>query len=190
MMKKNKAIFVSIVLIFAFFLTSCSNAVSYSVEKEHEEKIKVIYNMIEGLIENDSEKYLGSIEPKYIENVTKVVDTLGRQYYNADNFDDFISTFFAQNKETINANYGENIKVNLSFNSVKEGTKEGMGLLLDDYSVSYKIPTDDISKVYEVSVKLQISASNYSGSKNSNFQLFEMTNGKYYLHPDSFLYTF
>lgn len=189
-MKKIKLIFPLIVLIFSLFLSSCASPVSYVVDKEHEGKMKVIYNMIEGLLENDSEKYLSTIEQGYIENVTKVVDTLGRQYYDADNFDDFISSFFSQNKAVLEANYGEDIKVELSFNSVKEGTTDGMGLLLDDYSVSYKIPTDDIQAVYEVSVKIKISASVYSGEKNSNFTLFQMKSGNYCLHPNSFLYTF
>ena len=46
----SKKLFSSIfILVFSFLLSSCSNPVSYSVEKEHIDKVEVIYNMISGL---------------------------------------------------------------------------------------------------------------------------------------------
>lgn len=146
--------------------------------------------MISGLLENDSKLYLSTIEPKYIENVKKVVDTLGLQYFSAASFDELIKTFFAQYQQGLEANYGKNIKVSLSFDSVTTGTKDSLGVLIDDYSVGYQFPKDDMSAIYNVSVKLNISGSSYSGEKTSNFVLFEMNDGNIYLHPDSFLYSF
>ncbi len=189
-MKKIKFIFPALILVFSIFLSSCASPVSYSVDKEHEDKIKVIYNMISGLLENDSKLYLSTIEPEYINNVKKVVDTLGRQYFEAENFDDLINSFFVQNSATLESNYGKNIKVNISFNNVKEGSKEDLDAVFDDYSVSYKLPTDKIKTVWKVSVKLNIHGSSYSGENDCNFTLLEMTEGEIYLHPDSFLYSF
>jgi hypothetical protein len=187
---KTKTILCAFLLVFSIFLSSCSNPVTYSVEKEHKDKMEVIYNMISGLLENDSKLYLSTIEPKYIENVKKVVDTLGLQYFSAASFDELIKTFFAQYQQGLEANYGKNIKVSLSFDSVTTGTKDSLGVLIDDYSVGYQFPKDDMSAIYNVSVKLNISGSSYSGEKTSNFVLFEMNDGNIYLHPDSFLYSF
>ena len=73
---KRKLTFTVFLLIFSIFLSSCGSPVSYTVDKEHEKKMKVIYNMISGLVENDSKLYLSTFEPSYLDNVKKVVDTL------------------------------------------------------------------------------------------------------------------
>lgn len=187
---RKKSILPIFILIFALFLSSCSSPVTYSVDKEHKSKMEVINNMIEGLLEGDSSLYLSVFEPTYIENVKKVVDTLGLQYYDAESFDGLMKNFFTQTKAGFDANYGSKIKVALSFNSVEKGVLEETGAFLDEYSVGYKFPTDDIKNVYKLSVKMNISSSNYSGETNNQFTMFEMTNGKYYLHPESFLYSF
>ncbi|MBE6649269.1 MAG: hypothetical protein E7614_07120 [Ruminococcaceae bacterium] len=178
------------ILVFALILSSCSNPVSYSVDKEHEEKIKVIYNMVTGLVKNDEELYLSTFEPDYIENVKKVVDTLGAQYFDAESFDDLMTSFFFQNKEGLSVNYGDDVKVKLSFNSVEEASKDSLGAFIDDYSVSYKLPLDKIEEVAKVSVKLYIKGSVYEGSIDSNFILLKLSDNGWRLHPESFLYAF
>ncbi len=187
---KKKLFFPAFILFFTILLSSCSNPVSYSVDKEHEEKMEVIYNMISGLVENDSKLYLSTIEPEYIANVKKVVDTLGRQYFDAENFDDLIKSFFYQYEQGLEANYGKNVNVALSFNSVKETSKDSLSSLFDDYSVSYEFPLDNIKAVFNVSVKMNIKGASHSESKDCAFTLFEMQNGDFFLHPESFLYSF
>lgn len=187
---KKKLLFPVFILIFSIFLSSCSDPVSYNVEKKHEKKMKVIYNMISGLVKDDSELYLSTFEPEYIKNVKNVVDTLGRQYFDAENFDDLINSFFYQYEQGLKSNYGEDIEVALSFNSVEEASKDSLKPLFDDYSVSYEFPKDNIKTIYNISVKLNITSDSYKGNKDSSFTLLEMQNGDFYLHPESFLYSF
>ena len=178
------------ILISALILSSCSNPVSYSVDKEHEDKIKVIYNMMTGLVKNDEELYLSAFEPEYVKNVTKVVDTLGTQYFDAANFDDLMNGFFVQNKAGLEANYGKDVKVKLSFNSVEQISKDSLGTFIDDYSVSYKLPLDKTEEVAKVSVKIHIKGEEYEGSVDSQFILLKLSDNGWKLHPQSFMYAF
>jgi hypothetical protein len=187
---KRKLTFTVFLLIFSIFLSSCGSPVSYTVDKEHEKKMKVIYNMISGLVENDSKLYLSTFEPSYLDNVKKVVDTLGTQYFDAESYNDLIDTFFLQYAMGLEANYGKNINVSLSFNSVEEKSKNDLGAFIDDYSVSYHLPIDNIKSVSEVSVKLYVTGSDSSESSDVSFTLLEMTDEKWYIHPESFLYSF
>lgn len=191
-MKKRsiKFIFPVFILIFSLILSSCGNSVSYTVEKAHEDKIKVIYNMIKGLVKDDSELYLSTFEPSYIENVKKVVDTLGLQYFDAENFDSLISDFFRQTGEGLTANYGKKFNVKLTFNSVEEVSKDTLGEFFDDYSVGYKFPKDNIQAVSRVSVKIHISGDDYEEIINSSFTLLKLSEKEWYLHPESFLFSF
>ena len=187
---KRKVIFPLLILVISVLLSSCASPVTYTVDKEHEEKMEIIHDMISGLVENDSELYLSAFEPSYLKNVKEVVDTLGTQYFEAESYDDLIKTFFAQYSMGLEANYGKNIKVALSFNSVKEASKDSLGTFIDDYSVAYRLPIDKIKSVSKVSVRLDITGSKYSGNNDCNFNLLEMSDGKWYIHPESFLYSF
>lgn len=187
----SKKLFSSIfILVFAFLLSSCSNPVSYSVEKEHIDKVEVIYNMISGLVNNDSELYLSTFEPEYIANVKNVVDTLGITYFEAENFTDLVDSFFVQTKNGMNANYGKNLKVKITFNSSKEMTVDDLGGFIDDYSVGYKMPRDKFKKIQNVSVTLHITGEVKNEEINCNFIVLDMEDGKTYLHPESFFYSF
>ncbi len=189
-MKTSRFFIPLFILISALILSSCSNPVTYSVDKEHEDKIKVIYNMVTGLVKNDEELYLSTFEPEYIANVTKVVDTLGTQYFDAKNFDDLMNGFFFQNKSGLESNYGKDVKVKLSFNSVETVSKDSLGEFIDDYSVSYKLPLDKTVEVSKVSVKIHIKGDEYEGSVDSQFVLLKLSEGGWKLHPQSFLYAF
>jgi len=127
---------------------------------------------------------------KDLSKLKKVVDTLGAQYFDAESFDDLMTSFFFQNKEGLSVNYGDDVKVKLSFNSVEEASKDSLGAFIDDYSVSYKLPLDKIEEVAKVSVKLYIKGSVYEGSIDSNFILLKLSDNGWRLHPESFLYAF
>ena len=187
---KRKLTFTVFLLIFSIFLSSCGSPVSYTVDKEHEKKMEVIYNMISGLVENDSKLYLSTFEPSYLDNVKEVVDTLGTQYFEAESYNDLIDTFFLQYAMGLEANYGKNVKVSLSFNSVEEKSKDDLGTFIDDYSVSYELPMDKIKSVSKVSVKLCVTGSDATDNSDVSFNLLEMMDGKWYIHPESFLYSF
>lgn len=187
----SKKLFISIyILVFALLLSSCGNPVSYSVEKEHVDKIEVIYNMISGLVNNDKDLYLATFEPSYIANIKNVVDTLGTTYFEAESFDDLVNSFFIQTKQGMEANYGKDLKVKITFNSHEEITVDDMGGFIDDYSVGYKLPRDEMKKILAVSVKLHVTGEVRNEDINCNFIIFTFDNAKWYLHPESFFYSF
>lgn len=177
-------------IVFAFFLTSCAEPVNYSVDKEHKGKITPIYNMVSGLVENDSGKYIKGFEPSYIENVKNLINTYGPISYDAKDFNDFMKSFFVQNKQGLKANYGSDLKVDLSFESVTEVSKESLGNFIDDFSINYRLPMDSITDVAMVSVKFKIVGSSFDGSSVNNFTVIKLTDGKWYLHPESFMFSF
>ncbi len=187
----SKKLFISIfILVFAFILSSCGNPVSYSVEKEHMDKIEIIYDMISGLVNNDSELYLSTFEPEYIANIKNVVDTLGRTYFEAENFNDLVNSFFVQTKQGMEANYGKDLKVKITYNSSTEMTVDDLGGFIDDYSVGYKLPRDKFKKILSVSVTLHITGEVRNEDINCNFIVLNMEDGEIYLHPESFFYSF
>ncbi len=189
--KKSKKLFsVVYILVFVFILSSCGNPVSYSVEKEHIDKIEVIYNMISGLVGSDKELYLSTFESEYIANIKNVVDTLGRTYFEAENFDDLVNSFFIQTKQGMEANYGKDLKVNITYNSSEELTVDDLGGFIDDYSVGYKLPRDKFKKILNVSVTLHITGEVRNENINGSFIVLTMEDGKICLHPESFFYSF
>ncbi len=190
MIKSKKLFPIVYILVFVFILSSCGNPVSYSVKKEHIDKIEVIYNMISGLVNNDKELYLGTFEPEYIANIENVVDTLGRMHFDAENFDDLVNSFFVQTKQGMEANYGKDLKVNITYNSSEEMTVEDLGGFIDDYSVGYKLPRDKFKKILAVSVTLHISGEVRTEDINGTFIVLNMEDGGIYLHPESFFYSF
>ena len=97
-MKKVIAI---IMVVLSLLLTSCSDPVNYSVDKKDEAKMKTIQKMVLALVENDTNSYLSCFEPSYIENIRKSIDTLGTQYYGAENFNDFMKSSFVKNPNKV-----------------------------------------------------------------------------------------
>ncbi len=195
-MKKLVSIFVAIISIF---LVSCSSPVNYTVDKEHKAKMEVIYNMINGLIEEDEETYLKAFESDYIENVKKTFDTLGAEYFSniigngymgADDFDGFVKSFFTQNSDALKMNYGEDVKVDLSFESVSETSIDSLATFIDDYSISYQLPKENIKTVWNTSVKFEVKGSENENESVYNFIILELKDGNFVLHPQSFLFTF
>jgi hypothetical protein len=185
-MKKIISIFLIVVTLI---LSSCSESVNYTVDKKHEPKMKTIQKMVLALVENDSDSYLGCFEPSYIENIKKSIDTLGTQYYGAENFDDFIKTIFVKTKDDMNINYGDDITVDLSFDSVNDYVITETGLFTDDYSIGYTLPLDNIKASVKVETKMVIKGSESSKTNVGTFVLLQLNDDKWYIHPESFLFT-
>ena len=193
-MKKTISI---LVLAFSLFLVSCSGPVTYSVAKEHKNKIEAVYNMISGLVEGDKDAYLEAFEPSYITALKKSFDTtgsqpflseLGYQYRDVANFDELMKVFFDMNAVALESNYGKNISVAISLESCTEVSLESINDSLDVNYTLYSIPKDAKGAVL-LSANLNISGETDEVKVQHTFTLIQLSDDSWYIHPKFFLYT-
>ena len=184
-----KKVITFILISISLLLTSCSSPVNYTVDKQHEAKMKTIQKMVLALVENDSDSYLSCFEPSYVDNIRKSIDTLGPQYYGAEDFDDFMKSTFVKNKDDMNANYGDDITVDLSFETIDDYVITETGLFTDDYSIGYTLPLDNIKASVKVKTKMIIKGDENSKTSTGTLVLLQLSDDKWYLHPESFLFT-
>ncbi len=184
-----KKVIAFILIAVSLMLSSCSEPVNYTVDKQDEAKMKTIQKMVLSLVKNDSDSYLSCFEPSYVENIKKSIDTLGPQYYGVENFDDFMKSTFTKNKDDLNVNYGDEITVDLSFETVEEYVITETGIFTDDYSIGYTLPIDNIESSVKVKTKMIIKGSESNRTNVGTFVLLQMSDDKWYIHPESFLYT-
>jgi hypothetical protein len=193
-MKKSIVIFI---LIFSMFLVSCSGPVTYSVAKEHKNKIEAVYNMISGLVEGDKDAYLEAFEPSYITTLKKSFDTtgsqpflseLGYQYRDVANFDELMKVFFDMNAIALESNYGEKISVDISLESCTDVSLSSINDSLDVNYTLYSIPKDAKGAV-QLSANLDISGEKGKTTVQHTFNLIQLSDDSWYIHPKFFLYT-
>jgi len=176
MLKKILLAF-SLLMCFAF-LAGCSSG---NIGDETTEPLDKI---ISGVLKKNAAVYKSAFPPDYIAEVEKAFRIVGND------IDQELENTFASAAEVLEANYGKKVKINYRQVSKTAMTTEDLtekywDLFINDYS----IPVDRITEAYKESIEITIKGSENQETITAAFKFLRI-DGKWYIHPESFMYVF
>lgn len=174
----KKKLLAVLLLTCLMFLSSCSSG---NIGDETTEPLE---KMISGVLKGNVSMYKSAFPSDYIEAVESAFKRL------SNNIDKELETTVSNAKVAHEANYGEKVKINYKLvNKVKMSEDELKEKYWDIFINSYSLPVEKITEAYKETIEITVKGADSEETKTADFKFLKI-DGKWYIHPESFMYVF